>query len=276
MVPADEYSSKRSEKPEMPVKPSPEQIPEMTGSGLKKEVEGDDVKLMKLYDKMVKARGAKQLKEQKRVNDLQSRLKPILGSYVSDSKDLLKNIPKDKLPQAEFILSVLTRLPKVSLNEKRLLIDGEAMSEPVDVILRDILESGIFGVRSLIQRLRTKDEEEEDSTSAFESFGDTMHEFMKSTKKSPVTSTPNRSGRPSRLSRAINSLQQQAQAQAAGVAKTEEEVDESSPQKVLGNISKAEKSRMRLRENAKGRSRGRSRSRHQRGNGGDAVKWEAY
>ena len=276
MVPADEYSSKRSEKPEMSVKPSPEQIPEMTGSGLKKEEEGDDVKLMKLYDKMVKARGAKQLKEQKRVNDLQSRLKPILGSYVSDSKDLLKNIPKDKLPQAEFILSVLTRLPKVSLNEKRLLIDGEAMSEPVDVILRDILESGIFGVRSLIQRLRTKDEEEEDSTSAFESFSDTMNEFMKSTKKPPVTSTPNRTNRPSRLSRAINSLQQQAQAQASGVSKTEAEAGESSPQKLLGNISKAEKSRMRLRENAKGRSRGRSRSRHQRGNGGNVVKWEAY
>ena len=283
MIPADEYSAKRNETPAPVMKPTSEEIPDMTGSGIKKE--GDDIKLMRLYDRMVKAKGSKQLKEEKQMADLQLRLKPILGSYVSDSKALLKGIPKARIPQAEFILSVLTRLPKVSLNEKHLLIDGEAVSDHVDVVLKDILANEIFGVRSLIQRLRTKDE---DDSSAFESFTNNMSEFLEGSRRAgPKTSTPWKSNRKSRISGAINELRQGASAQSASSSDTkaasssiaEERPGPVSPSKTLKDLSLRERSHMCLRENARGRSKSRvprSKLRAQRGNGQGTVQWEAY
>ena len=136
------------------------------------------------------------------------------------------------------------------------------------------MDSGVVGVRSLIRRLRTKDD---DDLSAYESFSNTMNEYMDGNVKGrPTTSTPKPSNRAKSIvfSRGINDEQQPAEAQATGASKSEEEVNESSPQKVLNELSRSEKSRMRLRDNAKGRHR--SRSRAQRGNGAGTVKWEAY
>ena len=115
-----------------------------------------DVKLAKAVDSYVRKRDEKKIKEHQDWEKLSSRLKPILSGSQKEIEEIMNQFPNHQRPDAQFILSILSRLPKVVLTPKRLLIDGTPMEDSLVAIVDDILKNNVKGMESLIQVLRRK------------------------------------------------------------------------------------------------------------------------
>ena len=118
--------------------------------------DSSDVRVAKAVDSFVRKRDERKIKENQDWEKLSSRLKPILSGSQKDVEEIIKQFPGDRRSDAQFILSILSRLPKVVLTPKRLLIDGMPMEDSLLTIIDDILKNNVKGVESLIQSLRKK------------------------------------------------------------------------------------------------------------------------
>ena len=116
--------------------------------------EPNDVKLAKFQDAYIRGRDGKDIKESRNWEQLSSRLKPILSTHQADLQEMLKQFPSAHQDQAQFVLSFLSRLPKVTLSPKHLMIDGQALNDSLVEIVMDIMRNDIQGVESLISFLR--------------------------------------------------------------------------------------------------------------------------
>ena len=115
-----------------------------------------DVRVAKAVDSFVRKRDERKIKENQDWEKLSSRLKPILSGSQKEIEETIKHFPGDRRPDAQFILSILSRLPKVVLTPKRLLIDGVPMEDSLVTIVDDILKNNVKGIESLIQIMRKK------------------------------------------------------------------------------------------------------------------------
>ena len=68
----------------------------------------------------------------------------------------MKEIHPNRQAQAKFLLEILSRLPKVSLTKKHLLIDNEPQPGYMKDILDEMMDNNITGVTSIINALRSK------------------------------------------------------------------------------------------------------------------------
>ena len=118
--------------------------------------DASDVKLAKYQDAFVRKRDAGKIKENQGWENLSTRLKPILSGPQSEMQEMLNQFPTDRQNNAQFILSILSRLPKVVLTPKRLLIDGVPMEDSMVDVIDDIMRNDVKGIESLIQVLRLK------------------------------------------------------------------------------------------------------------------------
>ena len=133
-MPAEEYRAMKKEK----------ELPK----------EANDVKLAKLQDAFIRKQDAKKIKENRDWDQLASQLKPIFSAQQGDIQEMLKPFPETQRDQAKLVLNLLSRLPKVTLSQKQLLIDGQPLADSLNTIVRDILKNDVRGVESLIQVLR--------------------------------------------------------------------------------------------------------------------------
>ena len=118
--------------------------------------EKDDI-LVKKKDEawITKAEREKDRKRQE-MDAFSERLKPLLSIHLQQIDDILKEIHPNRQAQAKFILEVLSRLPKVSLTKKHLLIDNEPQPGYMKDILEEMMDNNITGVTSIINALRSK------------------------------------------------------------------------------------------------------------------------
>ena len=116
--------------------------------------EASDVKVAKLQDAYIRKRDEKEVRENKNWEQLSSRLKPILSVHQAGLQELVKEFPETHQDQAQFLLTILSRLPKVTFSSKRLFIDGQPLKDDIIEIVNDMLNNGIHGVESLISFLR--------------------------------------------------------------------------------------------------------------------------
>ena len=116
--------------------------------------EATDVQLAKLQDAYVRKRDEKKIKENLEWDKLSSRLKPILASSHVEIHGIIDQFPLEMQDRARFILSTLSRLPKVLVTPNRLLIDGIPMEDSLMDIINDILQNNVSGVDTLIRALR--------------------------------------------------------------------------------------------------------------------------
>ena len=138
LVSPDEYNSLKKETPKM-----------------NSQDDASDVKLAKLQDAYVRKRDEKQIKENQEWDKFSSRLKPILSSSHSEIQGIVNQFPKDEQNHAQFVLGVLSRLPKVTLTPNSLLIDGVPMDDSLIDVVQDILKNGVRGIETLIRALRS-------------------------------------------------------------------------------------------------------------------------
>ena len=89
----------------------------MKGSGA--NTISDDVKIDQMHDAFVRATDAKKISQDKAWGSFTDRLKPLLGSYETASKELMQSFPPGKKDQVEFIVQVLAHLPRVSLSSNQ-------------------------------------------------------------------------------------------------------------------------------------------------------------
>ena len=192
MLSADQYESLNKQKQG--------QENAMSGSGVEKKTEADDVKIAKLHDQMIRKKDASEIETEKKWNELGARLKPILSTAQVQRDEILNQFPAKFHAQASFILNILSRLPKVSFKDTQLLIDGEPLSDTLFQIVTDIIRNDIKGVESVIRKLRTS---EDDWDVPFDSFSDTLRGYLqkdgtleelqsknKSSFGTPLSSTP--------------------------------------------------------------------------------------
>ena len=137
LMPAEEYKAlKKSSGEEKPSK------------------EASDVKLAKFQDAFIREQEVKKIKEDQNWERMASRLKPILSTQQSDLQELFKRFTSPEREQAGFVVSLLARLPKVTLTADRLLIDGQPVPDSLVTIVRDIMKNDVRGVESLLRVLR--------------------------------------------------------------------------------------------------------------------------
>ena len=111
--------------------------------------EPNDVKLAKFQDAYIRNRDGKDIRESRNWEQLSSRLKPILSSHQADLQEMLKQFPSTHQDQAQFVLSFLSRLPKVTLSSNHLMIDGQATKDSLVEIVMNIMRINIRG--SMVQ-----------------------------------------------------------------------------------------------------------------------------
>ena len=116
--------------------------------------EPNDIQLAKLQDAYVRKRDEKKIKENLQWNKLSSRLKPILSSSQGEIQGIIDQFPPDVQSPAKFIVSTLSRLPKVLVTPNRILIDGIPMKDSLLDIIADILQNNVSDVETLIRAMR--------------------------------------------------------------------------------------------------------------------------
>ena len=103
--------------------------------------------------------------------------------------------------QVQTILDILTKIPKVTIADKKISINGSLMNESARQVVNDMLENNVYDPTSLIKILRgkgqvkkAKEEEEEEDSEDFEDGFLSMDQTVtpgRSRSKSPQkTSTP--------------------------------------------------------------------------------------
>ena len=165
MMSADQYASLNKEK-------TGYESNSMEGAG---RTEPADIKIAKLHDQLIRKQDVKKIKSDKQWAELGARLRPILSSVQEANKDVLKQFPENQHAEVQFVLSVLNRLPKVTISSSELFIDGQPLPDSLIKIIKDINDNGIKGVEGVIQKLRTK---EDDWDIPFESFSKTLETYL--------------------------------------------------------------------------------------------------
>ena len=118
-------------------------------SGKKVENLPDDVKIKLLNDEKMKKKAVEKLKKEKTLASLQ----PLLALQSANIADVLKKIPVDKQVQANFLLQMISRLPKLSIVRNRITIDGEPLREEADQIVEDMIDNGITNTKAIVKAL---------------------------------------------------------------------------------------------------------------------------
>ena len=142
MVSPEEYETLKKGKPEV----KEETNPKLKGP--------DDVKLKLFYDHQARKAAKQKNREETEAAQLQKRIQPLLALHSGNLAEVLKKFPQDKQAQANFILLILSRLPKVSIVRDYLTIDGEPLKEPAHQIVTDIMNNGVTGSQKVIEALR--------------------------------------------------------------------------------------------------------------------------
>ena len=132
---------------------SADQYEAMRGGG---KTEPDDVRIVKAHDAFVRQRDAKRINDDKNWSEFGNRLKPILSSYLEESKKIIQQFPQNNQGQVQSILHILSRLPKVAISGKRLMIEGEPIADPIGDIISDMMENDVKDVKAAIDILRGK------------------------------------------------------------------------------------------------------------------------
>ena len=148
--------------------------------------EPNDVKLAKFQDAYIRNRDGKDIRESRNWEQLSSRLKPILSSHQADLQEMLKQFPSTHQDQAQFVLSFLSRLPKVTLSSNHLMIDGQATKDSLVEIVMDIMRNDIKGVESLIQFLRRGVENDVSLMTPFQSMASNFHSLSNTLTGEPL------------------------------------------------------------------------------------------
>ena len=245
-------------------------------SGKKVENLPDDVKIKLLNDEKMKKKAVEKLKKEKTLASLQ----PLLALQSANIADVLKKIPVDKQVQANFLLQMISRLPKLSIVRNRITIDGEPLREEADQIVEDMIDNGITNTKAIVKALsgiiptqrqsrstargalpstikkkkrkkRTQRESDDDDEERFHTFNDEIRPLIEESEPwsreqfSPsLTSTPGRSFLPSHL-RNASARQRFANSSSKGNTYTKKD----SPQP-----NRATPMKNRLRQNIPGRS----------------------
>ena len=247
----------------------------MTGSGA--NTVNDDVKIEQMHDAFVRASDAKKISQDKAWGSLTNRLKPLLGSYETASKELLQSFPADKRDQVEFIVQMLAHLPRVSLTSNQLKIAGKPVADSLKTIVGDILNH-VTNVEDVIGMLRGEHLDSDDESSIFESFADTIREFEQGA-KAKATSTPIKADKSKNKSK---NKSRRGRAKSVVTFKTDDAIEgrkrsvsrgAPSPRKVLSNVADSEIDRL---HQVRSSARSRNRKPVQYGKGVAIGQWQSY
>ena len=149
LMPAEEYKAMMNKKTELGEEERKKKVE-------KEEEEASDVKLAKFRDSFIRKQDAKRIEDDQTWERLSSRLKPIFATQQADIQEMLKPFPRGQREEAKLVLNLLARLPKVTLSNEQLLVDGHPMGDALPTIVRDIMRNDVRGVESLIQALRRR------------------------------------------------------------------------------------------------------------------------
>ena len=121
----------------------------------KKKEEPADIQIARLEDEFITKKEKKKNKEKKKLDDLTKRVKPLLSSNAADMQNIIKeNFSSKDQAAAQTILDFLSKLPQVSIIDKRMLIKGQPLTDNVVTVVQDIIDNDVKNVEDVIQMLR--------------------------------------------------------------------------------------------------------------------------
>ena len=141
MIPEDQYISMKNNKDDQ------------EGGALlsTKSKDPPDVQMKLFHDEHSKNQARRWNKE---AEDANKRIQPLLALHSSHIEEVIKNIPDNQRANANFVLQVLSRLPKVAIVRNYIAIEGEALREPASTIVQDIIANGVVNSQKIIEAMR--------------------------------------------------------------------------------------------------------------------------
>ena len=141
MIPEDQYISMKNNKDDQ------------EGGALfsTKSKDPPDVQMKLFHDEHSKNQARRWNKEAENAN---KRIQPLLALHSSHIEEVIKNIPDNQRANANFVLQVLSRLPKVAIVRNYIAIEGEALREPASTIVQDIIANGVVNSQKIIEAMR--------------------------------------------------------------------------------------------------------------------------
>ena len=121
-----------------------------------------DVQMRKLNDQYTRTKNKQKNQEIEEMEEFSRKLKPILSLHTNSLEEVLKKIPKNQHVQASFLLQVLSRLPKTSIQRDYILIDGEPLPTSASDIVKQMINNGMVGTQNIINAMRFSGNEWED------------------------------------------------------------------------------------------------------------------
>ena len=150
--------------------------------------EADDLRMAKFQDAYIRSKNEKEIREDHDWDKLGSRLKPMFKEPAenNDVNEMIKKYPTRMQPQVQFILKLLSNLPKVKLEKDRVIVDGSPIRGSLEDVIGDIMINEVSSTEQVIKQLRSsnaKGNENEDMP--FESIADTMEQYLSSQPTTP-------------------------------------------------------------------------------------------
>ena len=144
-----------------------------------------DVQLAELQDAFIRKQDKKKNQEERNMSDFAKKIKPLLAGNVANMEEVLKAFTGNDRIVAQNILNILARIPRVSLSNNKLLIDGEAVKEDLVQIIKEMMRNNVNGAESVVQILRGKadsswqDDDDDDESMPFaRSFDETLVPYL--------------------------------------------------------------------------------------------------
>ena len=145
MIPEDQYINMKNNKND-----------DQEGGALlsSKSKESPEVQMKLFHDEHSKSQAKQWNKELETAENVNKRIQPLLALHSSHIEEVIKNIPQNHQANANFVLQVLSRLPKVAIIRNHITIEGEVLREPASSIVQDIINNGVVSSRKIIEAMR--------------------------------------------------------------------------------------------------------------------------
>ena len=145
MIPEDQYINMKNNKNN-----------DQEGGALlsSKSKEPPEVQMKLFHDEHSKNQAKQWNKELQTAENVNKRIQPLLALHSSHIEEVIKNIPQNHQAHANFVLQVLSRLPKVAIIRNHITIEGEVLQESASSIVQDIINNGVISSRKIIEAMR--------------------------------------------------------------------------------------------------------------------------
>ena len=113
-----------------------------------------DQEVKKWSDKKIKEQAKLRNKQEQARQNFNKKISPLLDIYRQNHQEVLTQVEESKQGPAHFVLTLISRLPKISILHNKILYDNEVLKESASNIVSEIVDNNVLNSKNVIDALR--------------------------------------------------------------------------------------------------------------------------